>query len=219
MKIFSPESIIIGFLKGFFSQEELYGGLKNEFRYYDNKDEGLLIKMTDYFNQEVYSEVPALIVQEGGFNERIQMMDNREWHMPISGQQGHRATFYHPLTIHCMTRFKGTSKILQSAVAQSIIAFRKAIYEFGIDNISQISGMPPSALGSQSKKTPQGYVAAVQFTLKMDNIWTLRPESEIEEAIKVQTQAIAEKVKYDDTGNVVTPPENFIKQSLSIQEK
>ena len=220
MQIFSPESIIIGFLKGFFSQEELYGGLKNEFMYMDNKGDGLIIKMTDHFNQEVYSELPSLIVQEGGFNERTQMMDNREWHRPMQGQQGHRATFYHPLTIHCLTRYKGPSKILQSAVAQSIITFRKAIYEFGVDNISPISGMPPNQIGGgRQNKTPQAYVSQIRFTIKMDNIWTLEKNTEIEEQIRVQTKSIAEQVEYDKTGNVLTPPESFIKQSLSIQEK
>ncbi|NIR94756.1 MAG: hypothetical protein GWO08_14110, partial [Gammaproteobacteria bacterium] len=64
--IIRGEAILIGFLRGFFSQEELFGNIPNEFKYVDNlAQNSLIVEMTESFNDETINAVPAVIIQEG----------------------------------------------------------------------------------------------------------------------------------------------------------
>src|SRR5690625_7443867 len=100
MFVLAPESVVVGFLKAFFSQEELYRGVKNEFRYSDNQTMSKLnIVMSETFNEGLENMVPALIVTERGFSENIQVMDNRKHNSYITFILAHRATFFHCITV------------------------------------------------------------------------------------------------------------------------
>jgi len=217
MFVLAPESVVVGFLKAFFSQEELYRGVKNEFRYSDNQTMSKLnIVMSETFNEGLENMVPALIVTEGGFSENIQVMDNRVHNSYRTFSQAHRASFFHPITIHCVAARKGASKVLQAATAQAFVFFRKIIYELGVDSISPINGMPPQRLSSSDEKIPGPYDCAIQFTMKMDQVWLLESDGDIEEAVKIKILAAIDRIEYDESGNIITPKDLWLKQDVSI---
>lgn len=217
MFVLEPERVVVGFLKAFFSQSELYHGIKNEFQYSDNVEMNKLnIVMSETFNDELENAVPALIVTEGGFSENTQMMDNRVHNSYRTFHQAHRATFFHPITIHCLGRQKGTAKILQAATAQAFLYFRKAIYELGVDHISPINGMPPQRLSSGQEKIPGPYDCAIQFNIKMDQVWLLESDGDIEEKVRFKILAALDKIEYDENGNIVTPQSLWFEQKVSI---
>lgn len=216
MKLFNPEEILTGFLKGFFSQEKLYYGLDNEFIYTNNMDAGTLrIKLSDSFQDESPKGLPVIIISEGGFTEHRQAMDNRNWHRPgDGGSQGHRVSFFHPLHIHCIARNKGPAKILQAATAQAIISFRKALYELGIDHISDIQGSPPQMLEGQDEAAPSMYDCAISLQAYMEQVWLLQPVGDLEEVVRLSIVASLDGVEYDNNGNIITPQTEWFKQNL-----
>lgn len=217
MFIFAPESILMGFLKAFFGQEKLFG-VSNEFQYIDNVEARKLnITMSDNFDEELQEALPKIVIQEGGFSENIQVIDNRNWHEPGGNNQAHRATFYHPVTIHCLAKYKGTAKLLQAATAKGIITFRKAIYEMGVDSISSLQGMPPQRLkGGDNSSGP--YDCAVTFQMKMDQIWILSRTGDPEETVRVRMIAALENIEFDENGNIITPPELWFEQNILIDQ-
>lgn len=162
------ESILLGFLKEFFSQEVLVNNLPNPFLYTNNRDKGkIYIGMSE--SDEINFPLPALIIQEGGFQENIQAIGSNTNFQNIDGSFiAYETPFFHPYTIHCIGRSKGEAKLLQAITAKCIIAFRKGIGEMGIDSISPIQGMPPQRMSSSDAQAPsQPYDCPISFQITM----------------------------------------------------
>lgn len=215
------ESILIGFLRGLFSENlQFYENLPNEFLYKDNV-EGLKILMSE--DDEYIYPVPAIIVQEGGFTEHIQSMGNhlRTAHL-LYDTHYHQPSFMHYYTLHCVAFKKGAAKLLQSIVGKAIIVFRKALYACGIDNISALQGGPPSRLEPPDKNAPsQPYDCTIQFQMKMAQNWVLSRNPGIdgvdyEERIRINVISALSELEFDDDGNVTSPPEEWLSNIILV---
>lgn len=162
------ESILIGFLSEFYTQDVLYDSFLNPFKYTNNRDKNsLYIGMSE--SDEIKFPLPALILQEGGFQENIQATGANTNVQNVSGSfRSHETPFFHPYTIHCIGRTKGEAKFLQASTAKAIIAFRRALGELGIDSISPIQGMPPQRMTEPDMTGPsQPYDCPLSFQITM----------------------------------------------------
>lgn len=203
------EHILIGFLRAFFKQEKLFQKLPNEFVYKDNKTtNSLLIQMVDNYDQESEDATPALVIQEGGFNERMERIDQRETHNWVDTEHKKAALEYN-YSIHCITREKGTCKFLQSAVSKGIMGFRKAIYALGINKIRPLQGGAPQNLGGSTQDHPGPYDATIRLGVVMDQDFILVKGDEPEEAVEFKIRVAVDELEYDSSGNINTPSDEW----------
>lgn len=220
--IIRPESIIMGFLMGFFKQEHLHQGVPNAFKYVDNRQEGSLqIAMAE--DDQLIVPAPGIIIQEGGFNENIRAFGN-----DANGEEllfldrRHISNFLHPLTLHCLGRKKGEAKFLQSIVARAIISFRKAIYEMGVTQISNVQGSPPQRISeTQSENASQLYDCTLMFQMSMDQHWILSrqeygDEVYLEELISFKVLSALNELEFDESGNPIDDPQGIFQLEFSV---
>ena len=174
------ESILLGFLKEFFSQERLYGQFPNLFVYDPASKNSLHILLSE--DKDEINSSPALIIQEGGFNENIQSTgSDQNWTLLASDQTGYNKSLIHSYTIHCIGRNKGEAKLLQSTTAQAIMGFRKVIYQLGIDSIAPLQGMPPQRMTAQDKQAPSQLYncpIALQVTMQQQFVVSRVPDDQ-----------------------------------------
>lgn len=197
------EHILIGFLKEFFSQASLFTNLPNEFEYVDNTAENsLILEMAGDFNHETVDAIPTILIQEHGFNEGERIVDHGRKRHDFQNLETHTSQFVHRYTLHCITRYRGTSKILQSAVAGAISMFRKAIYQMGVDHIFPLQGHPPRRLSTQ-KDEPNTHDSAVTLRMRMRKDWELDRYDDPEEQVRVKFRAAIEDTATDDEGRPV----------------
>lgn len=209
------EKIIMAFLKAFFSQEKLFGHIRNEFQYTDNKDEGsLIIRMSEDRDIDRINAVPAITYQEGGFQERREFTGNKK-SAKIGQGDRQRVPFFMPVTLHCLARNKASAKILQAVTASAIIMFRKGIYQLGLDEISMLQGRAPNKLSDQEDETGP-YNAALQFQMKSALGWFWEPGELTEDKVEVTMEGALEEITYDSNGNPELPPEQIISQKIKI---
>lgn len=204
------ESILLGFLKEFFTNEVLFDQFQNPFLYTNNRDiNSLRINMSE--GDEDPSAFPALILQEGGFQENIQATGGNTNIQDVQGSfRGYETPFFHPYTIHCIGRNKGEAKFLQAVTAKAIISFRRAINEMGIDSISPIQGMPPQRMTAPDlTAASQIYNCPISFQVTMSQQFTV---TRVEDTGSYDTGAIGEggfgivyPVPNDDTKITVLP--------------
>ncbi len=162
------ESILIGFLKEFFTNEVLFDQFPNPFRYTNNRDKNSLwVGISE--SDEVHFPLPAIVIQEGGFQENIQATGGNTNIQNVDGSfRAYETPFFHPYTVHCIGRNKGEAKFLQATTAKAIIAFRRAINELGIDSISPIQGSPPQRMTEPDMIAPsQPYDCPISFQVTM----------------------------------------------------
>ncbi len=208
------EAILLGFLQGFFSQEVLFQDLPNEFRWVDNLS-GLIIEMSESFHDETVNASPAIILQEGGWSEQIQSTgSNANWWQ--ENAESHITPLYHPYTMHCISNTKSSAKLLQSATAKGIMAFRKAIYELGIDNISPLQGGPPMRLNSPDDTIPGYYDCTITTTIKMDQDWIVDRTGDPIEKIRFLFFMACKELTFDENGVPLEPVNEWIQQNISI---
>lgn len=212
-----PEHILLGFLQGFFSQPVLFNSLPNEFQYTDGTEENsLVIQPTGDFDHETPDALPALVLQEGGFQEqrrRIDQLKTWEW----DGTDHHKTNYRHPFTLHCITRYRGTSKLLQGAAAKALRNFRNLIYRMGVDEITPINGQPSVSLDPQEASgTPETHDAALSFSVLMANDWMIAPDGEPVEQICISTIGVLEQTDFDENGDPILPSDEYITQNLTI---
>jgi hypothetical protein len=218
-----PESIIMGFLKGFFQQEKLYKEIANEFRYVDNqKQKSLIIKMSENYGEDAINTVPAIYVQEMGATESIEGMGpNMNWSDIFLDKYATQGTFYHPFTLHCISGTKESAKLLQSTTSQAIIVFRKAIYELGLDNISPLQCHAPQRLeGPEHLGTNIMYDCAISFQVKAAQQWlTSRKEYgdvQPEEEIYIKTVFALNEIEYEEgTCTPLGDPSEWFSQQVT----
>lgn len=218
-----PESILLAFLKAFFSQEKLFKQIPNEFRFVDHRQNSLVITMSENFNEENVNAVPALVLQEMGATESIEAIgNNANWQDWIAEKWATQATFYHPFTLHCIGATKDSAKLLQSAASSGIIMFRKAIYELGIDNISSVQMHAPQRLEGQDRSNPSTmYVCALSFQVKAAQQWitTRVPDGDVqpEEEIYIKIAHALDALEYDDTCTPLGDPSEWFSQQVTIE--
>lgn len=214
-----PEAILITFLKEFFSQESLYTNLINEFIYTDNQQhDSLIVKMTESYADETINAMPAIIIQELGFQEQIQSTGNN-----VSDWSYNRETkitpIFHQYAIHCVAETKAACKLLQGTVAMAIISFRKALYEAGLDHIPAINGSPPINMGRPDQDKPGPYDGTISVSIKTDINWILYRSGFVEEKVRVAIRAFVEKLEdleYDSNGELIIPETGIIEQKITI---
>lgn len=213
--IIRGEHILIGFLRGFFQQETLFARIPNEFQYTNNRDKGsLIIEMKDSYDQESEDATPALVLQEGGWNEHQGVIDQRETHT-WPDTEHKKATLKYNYTIHCITQKKGAVKILQAAVSKGIMGFRKLIYELGINKIYPMQGSPPENMGPPDNSDPGPYNARVRLQLAMDQDFILVKAGEPEEAVEFKVTNAIDQIERDDQGNIQNPSGEYFQQNFS----
>lgn len=222
-----PESVIMGFLKGFFSQSTLYNNQPNPFLYIDGKTKladgspSLVISMSE---NEYVNPCPAIIIQEGGFTEDIRAINNNANVIQLlTGKREHMTPMICPITLHCIGANKGHAKLLSAIVAMAISRFRSAIYEMGIDHISPLQGSPPSRMTSQDKQAPsQPYDCMVMFQTVHHQHFdvTRRPygEIDVEEQVRLTIYNAINNIEFDEDGNPTTPATEWIKKEIDIGE-
>jgi len=211
------EAILIGFLKGFFCQETLYQDVLNEFRYIDNMvQNSLIIEMSESYQDETVNAIPALIIQEGGFQEVIQATGSNLNHWGVNNES-HITPYMHPYTIHCVAATKASAKLLQSATAKSISMFRKAIYALGVDNISELVGGPPLRLSRPDESKPGYYDCTINFRMKMDQDWFSDRTGDPVETIRIAIYEACQELTFDENGTPNEPIADWILQNISIQ--
>jgi len=203
------EHILLGFLRAFFAQDVLFEDYPNDFQYtYGKEEKTLIIQMTGDFDHETPDALPALTIQEGGFNEqwrRIDQLTTWDW----DGNEYHKTNWRHPYTIHCITRFRGTSKLLQGLVARAITSFRQAIYQMGVDKIFSIQGNPPVNLSNPTDSRPDSHDAAISMQMQLANDWKLESAGDPVEEVFVRAIGIVNRTQYDANGNPIFPPDIF----------
>jgi hypothetical protein len=213
--ILQPEHILLPFFKAFFSQEYLYGGIRNAFKYVDNvSDNTLIINISDDYGTETPNALPSLVIQEGGFSEdrRILGAGRKLWSMSEHNEL-YKSSFMHPLTIHCVTEEKGSAKFLQASLAKAIITFRWALYEYGINDISPLQGFPPSRLDGDT--TAYMYDCPITFQVQMDANWSLFREGDTGEKILIAFTSLLDNISYSDTGEIVSENGTFEDQVIA----
>jgi len=209
------EHILIGFLRGFFRQDELFHNLRNEFRYQDNREvDSLIIEMNDSFDQESENATPALILQEGGWNEHQGHIDQRETHQ-WPDTEHKKATLKYNYTIHCVTQKKGAVKFLQAAVSKGIIGFRKLIYELGINKIYPMQGTPPENMSPPDANEPGPYNARIRLQIAMDQDFILIKGGEPEEAVEFKVTNAIDTIDRDDSGNITNDAGEYFQQNFN----
>jgi len=182
------QHILIGFMKAFFSQVTLFKNFPNEFEYTDNEEENsLIIEPSGDFNHETVDAMPTILLQGHGFNEQNRIIDNRKSH-DFTNRETHISNYVHPYTIHCLTRRRGTSEVLQAATASAITMFRKAIYQMGVDHIFPLKGHPPRRLSSPESE-PDFHDAAINIRMQMRKDWMLERYDDPEEHVYVSFRA------------------------------
>lgn len=210
------EAILIGFLQGFFSQEKLFKNIPNEFRFVDNiAQNSLIIEMSESFNDETINAAPAIIIQEGGFSEIMQSTGSNMNFWGVNSEN-HVTPFMHSYTLHCISQTKASSKLLQAAVAKSIVTFRKAIYEMGVDNISTLNGMPPMRMSSPDETIPGYYNSAITLQMKMDQSWISDRTGDPIEVVRITFYEACMALTLDDNGIPTQSEEEWIEQNITI---
>lgn len=223
--IIRPESIIMGFLKAFFKQEKLYKQIKNEFRYIDGiQQNSLKIQMSETFGNGTINSIPALVLQEMGATEAEETMDHgRNWDDFLVDKYAVQATFYHPLVIHCIAGTKEAAKFLQSIASQSIIGFRKGIYELGVDNISGLQLMAPQRMEAPDLANPTSmYDCPITLNMKMAQQWIISRteygDVQPEEMIQIMVTFALENLEYDETCTPISSQDKWFAQQI-IEEQ
>lgn len=212
-----PKSILLGFLKGFFSQESLFDDIPNEFIYKDNRENDSLIISTSYqVDTEQINAFPCIILQEGGFSEDITTIDSRNW-SNLAMTNTHISSFYHPITLHCITANKGSCEMLQAITAMAIITFRKGIYEMGVDHITPLQGGPPQLISQQSETQAKYFDATLSLNMKMQQDWWFTFKGDPEEIVKFTLTAALNELEYDSNGDPLEPADEWTRQHLRIQ--
>jgi len=210
--LLQPEHILIPFFKAFFSQDYLYGGIRNSFKYVDNlTDNTLIISSSDDYDSEAPNATPSLVIQEGGFSEdrRVLGPGRKLWDVSEHSEL-YKSSFMHPLTIHCVTEEKGSAKFLQAALSKAIITFRWALYEYGINDISNIQGFPPTRLDGTT--TPYMYDCPISFQVQIDTDWSQYKEGDTGEKILIAFTALLDNISYSETGEIVSENGTFENQ-------
>lgn len=203
------EHILIGFLRSFYEQKELFQGLPNEFRYTNNIDQNsLIIQMIDNYDQESEDSTPALVIQEGGFQENMERIDQRETHNWTDTEHKKAALTYN-YSIHCMAREKGTCKFLQAATSKAIMGFRKAIYALGVNKIRPLSGGAPQDTGNPDQDHPGPYDGTIRMRMVMDQDFIFVKGKEPEEAVQIKMRVAVDDLEYDSDGNLTTPSDEW----------
>jgi hypothetical protein len=214
-----PEHILMGFLKCFFGQEELFQGLPNEFQYVDGKKtKTLIIEMSEDYDLETANAIPAIVIQEGGWSEDRRVIDQRKLHS-FSGDTWHKASLWYSFALHCIARHKGSSKALAAATSKSIMGFRHAIYELGVDTIDPLIGSPPQRLSSPNENVPGPYDSVVQIRMRMEQDWTLVHGLYPEEAVRIHFVAAIEEVERDENGDIVSPASGYFEQDIHYDDE
>lgn len=217
-----PESIIIGFLKGFFQQEVLYRNIPNEFRYVDNRlERSLIIDMSDNYGDEKINVHQGIFVQEMGATESIETIANSmNWSDIFLERFATQATFYHPFTLHCIGGTKESAKLLQSTVSQAIIVFRKAIYALGIDNISAVQAHAPQRLEGTDHMGQVRYDCALSFQVRAAQQWVTSriPDGDVqpEEEIYINMVFALDEIEYQEgTCTPLGDPSEWFQQQVT----
>lgn len=212
-----PKTILLSFLKAFFSQEKLFNNLKNEFIYIDNVANDSLIIRTSYatFDENI-NAFPCIVLQEGGFQEEMRAFDNRNTNDLFGYNQAHISSFVHPVTLHCLAANKGTAETLQALAAKAIITFRKGIYQLGIDHITTLNGMPPQKISNSGEATAQYFDAAFTFSIFSQQNWIFDHIEDPEESIKISLISALNELEYDDSGNIISDSEEYFSQNVKF---
>lgn len=207
--IIRGEHILIGFFRAFFKQDQLFDGLPNEFQYSDNRDQNsLIIQMVDNYDQESEDSTPAIVIQEGGFRERMARIDQRETH-DWTHTEHKKAALDYNYSVHCMAREKGVAKFLQAATSKSVMGFRKAIYALGVNKVHPMTGGAPQNIGSADQDHPGPYDAPVRLQITMDQDFVFIKGDTPEDAVEIKMRAAVEQIDYNDDGTVATPSDEW----------
>lgn len=210
------EHILIGFLRGFFKQESLFANLPNEFVYSDNREvNSLIIQMSESYDQETENATPALVLQEGGWNEQTEVIDQRETHT-WPDTEHKKATLRYNYSLHCIAQKKGTAKFLQAAVSKGIMGFRKLIYELGINKIYPMQGTAPENMGGADQTDPGPYNARVRLSIAMDQDFILIKGGEPEEAVTFQATNAIEAIDRDGNDAIQNPSGEYFQENFNL---
>lgn len=198
---------MFAFFKVFFAQEMLFSGIQNPFKFTDNVSENsLIIQMSDDYDQETANAFPALVIQESGFNEERRTLANRNTWELVQQSQRFKTVFYYRYVIHCVCQTKGEAKWLQAAAAKALMAFRNAIYETGVDDISTIQAYPPQRLNAASgSSVPGPYDCAFTFVMSLDDDWLLDRSGFFEEELITSFRVTVCAPEYNEDGELLTP--------------
>lgn len=212
--VVAPEHILVPFLKSFFSQDILYGGIENIFKFTNGLEQNsLVIEMSETFDTETPNAMPSIILQEGGFMEDDRILGDRRHWTTMNAYESHKSRFMHRFTLHCVAETKGAAKWLQAATAKSLITFRRAIYELGIDYISPIQGSPPQRFANANQTI--SYNAMISFSVAMEDDWWYDIRGNLEQQISISLSAAFGELEYDSNGNLITPSQ-FFTQNINI---
>lgn len=211
-----PNQILIGFLKGVFSQSTLYTNLPNEFEYTNGKDENsLIIQMVDNHDQETTDALPCLYLQEGGWSEQRQTTGNNQKFHNFGLQAWRKVPFRHTYTLHCHARERGAAKILQSASAKALIGFHRLLCQLGFKTLGPLQGLRPQRLSS-SNNEPGPYDCAIQFPAVAEQDIFLDRYGDVEEAVRIHVIASLEQLTFDDQGNPQAPADDYFEQQVHL---
>jgi hypothetical protein len=177
-----PERILIGFYKEFFSQERLFASIANEYRFVEGAREGsLVINTTEDVDIETTNALPSLLIGSGGWSETIREIDSRDlWQ--AGGQIEHHSFFTSVFSVTAITANKGSCEVLQGLAALALIKYRRAIYELGIERISEPQGQAAQKLGEA--RADRTYAASFTFTVVHQHDWVEREWADQEKKIR-----------------------------------
>lgn len=194
------DRILLGFFRGFYAQERLFEGIVNELRYSAGGN-GLKISQADATTKDDINHVPSIILQSGGVREEMIAIDNRSWHS--FAKNYHKTSYRTIYSAHCMAATLGQAKLLATTTMNALIAYRRVIYEHGVDNISAVSLTEPQKLSPENDA--QGvYVISVMFEVRSEWDWSEEESDGIEQKIVVGIEAAIQcPPDDDDTDKIV----------------
>lgn len=207
---------MMGFFQAFFSQEKLFQNLANEFRWSNNEEmNSLIIQLTESFNDESINAMPAIIIQEGGWQE-IRQSTGANLNKWTEDTDWKVTPVLFPYTIHCISQTKASAKLLQAAVSKGMMSFRRAICELGIDQLTDLRGGPPTRLSSPDETMPGPYDCTVSFELKHDMHWITERTGDPIEQVRLTLYLALEELEIDSDGNPIEPADEWIAQNISF---
>lgn len=185
------DRILIGFLNAFFAQPQLFvSGVRHSASEPGEARKSVVVQITEDRAKESVDAVPAVVLQDMGFEERQIGIDSRHTHL-FGEALVHKSHFAMNYNIHCIARFRGSAKTLQALVTLALVMFRRALYDNGVDYIGPIRGMPPVKM-SPSNSDAGPYSGVISFELLHALDWEEVWGDELEEKISMAIETALE---------------------------
>lgn len=198
------EIILTSFFKVFFSQDRLFNTIQNQFKYTDGvAKDSLVIGSSDDRAIETVNAFPALVIVPGPWELVEGPIDHRNEH--AFGSRNDKIMFVlTSFSVHAICANNGTAEVLQGLATAALVMFRRALYEEGLDYISNPNGSPPRKVSQPNDD--QKFAAPFFFSVRHRLDWIESVIAPAEQKISVSIHAKVQPGQAGTTREVVAEP-------------